>query len=397
MLAEPDQAESGRAESWHGARLTRTGLASLICAAALVVAALALGYPELGLVGLALIGALLIGFTAVSRRPAVNGSRLLVPDRVLEDAPAASRLTLTNRRRRGISAGVVLERIGRDLIPVAMPALGPNQSTIVDVPLPTGRRGVYQIGPLALERTDPFGLFTREGEREPVAELRVYPRIHHVDPYPSGMTRDLDGPNAGEAPEGGITFQNLREYVPGDDRRLIHWRSSARTGTLMVRHNVDHHRPSSMIVLDTRSRVHTKDSFEDAIRAAASVALASHSRGFPFRIRTTCGRSLDHGASRRALLDTFAEMQPTGSSDLASVAQLTRREQGGFSLAVITGRASVKDLAVLGPLRKRFEAMTIVRLGAASTNRTAYLPGAVLLNVGDSAEFARAWQRRVRR
>lgn len=396
-MADPDLAEPGPSQAWHGARLTRTGLAAVLIAAALVIAAITLDYPELALVGLALGGAILAGFAMIARRPAITGTRSLVPNRVIEGATASSHLTLTNRSRRTVAAGTVLERVGGEMLPVALPTLGPQQSAVVDVELPTQRRGVYQVGPLGLERTDPFGLVRREGEREPVAELRVYPRIHSVDPFPSGMTRDLDGPNTGEAPEGGITFQNLREYVPGDDRRLIHWRSSARTGTLMVRHNVDHHRPSSMVVLDTRSSVHTSESFEDAIRAAASVSIASHQRGFPFRVRTTCGRVLDQTSSRRLLLDTFAELQPTGTMGLDEIAERGAHDKGGFSLAVITGRATVEDLAGLGPLRKRFQAMTIVRVGVTAGARTAYLPGAVLLNVDDSTEFTRAWQRRVRR
>ena len=282
-------------------------------------------------------------------------------------------------------------------MPVDLPTIGPGESALVTVPLPTERRGVYRVGPLALERADPFGLARRTGQREDTSELRVYPRIHLIDPFPSGATRDLDGPNAGEAPEGGITFQNLRDYVPGDDLRLIHWRSFARTGHLMVRHNVDYHRPSSLVVLDTRPRVHTDESFEDAVRAAASIALASHSRRFPFRLRTTCGRVLDQTTPRRRILDVFAELTPTGTLSLGELAAQSGRDAGGLSLAVVTGRATVDDLAGLGPLRNRFGSMTIARLGVTTGARTAYLPGAVLLNVTDSTEFTRSWQRRVRR
>jgi len=46
---------------------------------------------------------------------------------------------------------------------------------------------------------------------------------------PAGRARDLDGPTFDSSPQGSAAFHTLRDYVPGDERRHIHWRSTART------------------------------------------------------------------------------------------------------------------------------------------------------------------------
>ena len=67
-------------------------------------------------------------------------------------------------------------------------------------------------------------------------------------------------------------FISMREYVPGDDPRMIHWPTTARTGTLMIREHVEVRRPEYTIVLDTARAVGTPDDFEEAVDVAASLA-----------------------------------------------------------------------------------------------------------------------------
>ena len=70
--------------------------------------------------------------------------------------------------------------------------------------------------------------------------LLVQPHVIALDPRPAGRARHLEGPVSDTgAARHAQTFHSLREYVPGDDIRRIHWRSTARTGTLMVRDHVD--------------------------------------------------------------------------------------------------------------------------------------------------------------
>jgi uncharacterized protein (DUF58 family) len=79
----------------------------------------------------------------------------------------------------------------------------------------------------------------------------------------------------------------MREYVPGDDPRMIHWPTTARTGTLMVREHVEVRRPEFTIVLDTADAAGTPDDFEESVDVAASLAVHAIAAGLDVVVRTT--------------------------------------------------------------------------------------------------------------
>jgi uncharacterized protein (DUF58 family) len=165
----------------------------------------------------------------------------------------------------------------------------------------------------------------------------------------------------------------------------------------MVRHNVDTHQPRSLILLDTRPDVYAGDGFEDAIRAAASLAISSLRGRFPFRVRTTCGRSFDQAIGYTQLLDEFAALQPQPEGSLHQLAQIAAREPGSFSVAIITGPGSTDEVVHLGRLSSQFDAVTLCRLGVQLAGDSVALPGAIVLNAHTSSDFARFWNRKVRR
>ena len=144
-------------------------------------------------------------------------------------------------------------------------------------------------------RQDPFGLVRVEQVRGEVTTAFVHPPTVELDPLPASFERSLDGPTSDTAPQGNQAFHQLREYVPGDDRRMIHWRSSARTGTLMVRQHVDTSLPDLTVVLDTRAArwEGDDDAFEVAVEIAASLVVTCARRGFPVRLLTTDGQHWD--------------------------------------------------------------------------------------------------------
>src|SRR3954447_3765857 len=102
--------------------------------------------------------------------------------------------------------------------------------------MPRLPRGHYRTGPLHIRLTDPFHLVDLRRSFTATNEVVVTPiveRLGHLEP-----PRSIDvGDDAGSHSIGvrGADDASTREYRTGDDLRKIHWRSSARTGSLMVR------------------------------------------------------------------------------------------------------------------------------------------------------------------
>ena len=379
--------------------MTSTGRGTLAVGVVIVLLGVSVGYPTLTAMGATLVAAVLVALILVGRPPDMSSSRQVKPDRVTAGDATVTELTITNHGRRTNGAAQGREGFGDGFLTIEIPSLEPGESVVIANEIETERRGVFEIGPLTVRRGDPIGLARRGDISSELTSLIVHPQVHEVHPFPAGLRRDLEGLPSGEAAEGGITFSNLREYVPGDDLRLVHWRSSARVGQLMVRHNIDVHRPRTTVILDTTRTLYDDESFEDAVRAAASIVVSAMIRRFPFTLRTSDGHVIDDRSSRLAVMDFLAEIQPNDDEtmDLGRAAVAASRDPAGLSCAIITGRAGVDALRSLGPIRNRFDQLTMIRMGSDQRSQVYELAGAVLMNVGTSEDFAHAWNRRMRR
>ena len=375
--------------------LTNAGKTFLGLGALTLALGVIFGYRTLSALGIALLVAVVIGRIWIVRRPRVDAYRTVVPARVRAGRPARSDLTITNSGRRRTSGGIALEQFGETQLPIEVPSLEPSESATITTDLPTDQRGVFRVGPLDVTRADPFGL-VRSGEPdEGVTKLWVHPVVHQLEPFPRGIARDLEGPESGEALEGGVTFHTLRDYVRGDDLRQIHWRSSARSNKLMVRHNVDTNQPRSLVLLDTRAVVYSAEGFEDAVRAAASIIVASMNRGFEFRLLTTDGVELNQRMPPATIMDRLAEISLSFRGNIEEALETVKSDLGGVSLALITGEIPNEELSRLNKFNERFEVVTVARFSDQDLDRG--IADATVINAASSEEFARSWNRVTRR
>jgi uncharacterized protein (DUF58 family) len=343
--------------------LTSAGVVVLAASIAFGVLAWVLGYRAFGVLSVGGLVALAIAGVVALAAPELHVERAVEPARVSRGQPAHGIVSVRNVGRRRSAECLAVEPVGAEIVDVAIPSLGSQRSVAVPYQLPTRRRGVVSVGPLWVRRRDPFALWQTTHRVGSTQALLVEPMLHALDPRPAGRARHLDGPVSDTAPRGTLTFHSLREYVPGDDIRRVHWRTTARTGTLMVREHVDTSQPSTVVVLDVRSNSYQStadvEAFEEAVDLAASVVVSSQAVGFPVRLVTTDGvvrkaRAGQRGQELRDFLATVQALPAAAALGMQRAAMEVARGREHDALVVISGRVESADLAQCSLMARRF-------------------------------------------
>ena len=340
------------------------------------------------LLGLAVAGAWVV------RQPNLQIDRSVDPQQITRGKAAYAELRLTNKARLPSAPVIAEEPCGERVVAVRLPRLGSGSTRVQRYQLPTSRRGVIDVGPLRIARRDPMGLLERVQQRGGIEKLWVHPVVHPLDQLPVGTTRSLDGPDADTAPEGSITFHALREWQIGDDPRHIHWRSTAKTGSLMVREHVDTSLPQLMVLLDDRASQHTSDGFEEAVDATASVVVAALTQGFPVQLLTLSGLRARSNRSTdvTTFLDRLAEVQLGDEVDELTLYAEAGRARRGQSLVLVTGELDPDRLDGVLALRRRYGNTAVLSIGTERPGALA-LPDVTLVHARTAEDFAASWRR----
>lgn len=203
-------------------------------------AALALGFAAINTGNnlLYLLVSMLLGLVVVSgvlSEQSIRGLRIepVAPGELFAGRPALLAARVVNRKRWRTSYSVTLEMLDgghRTYLP-RLPAGGERLVTWQATPAARGR---LRFPAFRIVTRFPFGLFVKGGQAAPRLEMLVYPA---VGPVSDAERRELEGAGSSAARRRGRGHElyNLRDYRPGDDPRLIHWRSSAKSGGLIVR------------------------------------------------------------------------------------------------------------------------------------------------------------------
>jgi uncharacterized protein (DUF58 family) len=285
-----------------GIRLTVRGWAFLGGGLVALIAAYSGGQPELQYIGLLLMLLPVVAFVLVRiRRPKLEITRSFAPSIVQAGTTTSARLHVRNR---------ALSRSPRvrwwDDLPWApwtteerelLPLKPTSWPTEVGYELRPPRRGLFGIGPLTVESSDPFGLATGTASYGGEQELTVTPEV--VPLAESGLTVPA---GSGEArlvqrrASGDEDDAMTREYRIGDAMRRVHWRATARHGELMVRQEEQRSLPRARILIDTLSDGYRdvttgaeieSEAFEWVVRMLASVAVHLRRAGFAVTIDET--------------------------------------------------------------------------------------------------------------
>ena len=187
---------------------------------------------------------------------------------------ALGRVEVRNVARRASLPSRIELPVGSTVAELAVPALSPGSSHDELFAIPTARRAVIVVGPVRSVRGDPFGLARRSVRWTRPVELFVHPLLVSLAGASAGLLRDLEGQATRDLSDSDLSFHALRDYVAGDDRRYIHWRTTARRGSLMVKQFEDTRRTTTALALATDPRDYADDDeLELAVSVVASVGV----------------------------------------------------------------------------------------------------------------------------
>jgi uncharacterized protein (DUF58 family) len=366
--------------------LTRSGLGAAITAVALGVFGWWWQYEELVVFACCIAAALIIALASARAGGALVIERRIPNGRVARGDAIHIVYRAQNRSRRSTVSGEITDQCDGFHTRVAVPALA--RLSRLDIPgaIGTRRRGIFPVGPAAFERMDPLGLAVGRRTVGSPGEVIVHPRVWPISaPHGNHQTVETESAIRRAVADPLSGFVSLRPYVDGDDPRMIHWPTTARVGTMMVREHVELRRPSFTVMLDTAQAAATPEEFEEMVDVAASVVVHALQHGVDVRVHTT---NRAHPGSVVPLHDVTQVLDV-----LTPVAQSAPDDTLDGS-AVLAGFTDVTQVIVItgptGPVIAhrgiRSDVSSIVRIGADAD------PSGVAFVATDAQEFARRWQ-----
>ncbi|GAA1769287.1 DUF58 domain-containing protein [Nocardioides hankookensis] len=343
------------------AGLTVRGRAFLTAGITAIVCSIILDQSTLARVGVLLLALTLITVALLARnRYRLTLVRTVTPQLVAAGQPARVTLTLAND---GLAPNGVL--LLEDQVPYVLgtrprfvlEGISQGWRHSVSYQVRSDVRGRFEIGPMSVRVSDPFGLVELGRTFRTTVPLTVTPRTVPLAHIPLGGAWTGSGDNRPRAfATGSAEDVTVREYRQGDDLRRVHWRSSAKLGELMVRREEQPWQSRATLFLDNRTIAHRgqgiASSLEAAVSAAASIAVHLTHRGFAVRLVTATGEEAGsawhvRGADLNTgpLLESLAVVQPVGQPRL-DTSWLGEGAHGGLTVAVF-GAVEATDLPVL--------------------------------------------------
>lgn len=332
--------------------LTGLGRSVLVLGIVALVVAVRLNWQEFTQLAVVAFGLLVLGLVWQVLPGTPVAQLVLRPDRLVEGGtPPTATLQLQAGAAPMLFPKVTVP-VGRRTVSLRLPFLAPFARHTEAVPLPAMPRGVYVVGPVTYEKTDPVGLVTRRFETGEALELLVAPRVTDLAVFAGGLTNDLDGATSQQLSMSDLAFHALREYVPGDDLRHVHWRSSAKAGQLLVRQYHETRRGHVTVLVDgARSSYPRLRDFELAVSVATSIALRAVRDDFDTYLR--CGPHLGRGRNAIAMTDAACRFALGEDDYLAQAADAATAVSGTGLVVQVTGAA--RDLVQLDQAAQRFD------------------------------------------
>ena len=216
---------------WLGA-LTPVGWSVSVALIAGAIAAGAFGWIEGFVVAVMGLVALVVAIASVASPSPLSVSLRMKNDRIVAGQVAVGRVRVVNESARRSGSTLVEVTIGRGSGEFLVPPISGNGTWNEAFSVMTKRRGVINVGPARTVRMDGLGLLRRVRSWDEPILVHVHPPTVRFSFDATGMQMDVEGVASEKLTSSDVSFHALRDYEPGDDRRAVHWPSTARFGRL---------------------------------------------------------------------------------------------------------------------------------------------------------------------
>lgn len=357
-------------------------------------------WREATVLGAACLLLLALALPFLFGRTRVQVRLVLEPSRVIAGATVAAGIDVTNASSGRMLPTLLELPVGESVHRYGIPSLAAGATHEETFTVRTERRGVIGLGPAITRRGDPLALFSRDTAWTERHEILVRPPMVPLEALGAGLLRDLEGVESDAISQSDLAFHALREYVPGDDLRHVHWRSSAKAmasagaNQLLVRQYVDTRRSHATIVVDDRVAAWgpapeggAGDGFETAMSVAASIIVRAVVDDFEASF--VCGQHASSGFDGNLALDAVCRSELGSAGLIASAQQAARLATDTSLLFLVTGadadfESVLRASAVFPPEVRRLA----ILVEPGSTSRVSEAGGLAVLHLSQKDDLA---------
>jgi uncharacterized protein (DUF58 family) len=207
---------------------------------------------------------------------------LLLPDRAFAGQSFPIDIRVRNHRRLFPAFSLFAEPAGSSLYFTVVP---PRSAVIRSGELKFSRRGRHSIDKLRTASRFPFGFFSKVWDYKIESECICYPLIRAKEELDLSIT-DIQGANPHFERGLGYDLYTIRDYVPSDSARHVHWKASAKTAALKTREFAAEDTRHVTLVFDRYGNPHNAQQFEEHVSKAASIAFHLTHSGAEIALRS---------------------------------------------------------------------------------------------------------------
>jgi len=176
------------------------------------------------------------------------------------------------------------------------------------------RRGRFRLDQVNASSRYPFGFFLKNRNHPVEAECTCYPEIIPQEQMDiAGM--DLQGSNQRFERGLGHDLYMIRDYVPSDSARHVHWKASAKTSMLKTREYAAEETRTITLAFDRFGHADDVDAFEQLVSIAASLAFHLTNYGLEVTFMTDEW----HGNTLESILEYLALVEMSVAAELPRV------------------------------------------------------------------------------